>query len=131
MLLNSRLLYVNITQCKSMRVCTTSRAGSFIRPDLWPSTSLTSVISTARHVMSSSSEFISRRCTTSTNRRNDYRVYGMALKTASLTMQLSSGGIIFGHAYGKFMDTKATADSINMHSAIGHETFHFLLSCIW
>jgi len=31
-----------------------------------------------------------------------------ALTTASMTMQLTAGGIIFGHAYGQIMDTGAT-----------------------
>jgi len=54
----------------------------------------------------------------------------MALKTASLRMQLASGVIILGHAYEQIMDTKATAVacSINIHSAEGHEMFHFFVT---
>jgi len=41
----------------------------------------------------------------------------ITMTTASLRMQLMNGGIIFDQAY-----------SINIHSAIGHEMFHFFVT---
>jgi len=38
----------------------------------------------------------------------------MALTTASLRMQLMSGGIIFDHVYGQIMDMSATAVTVSI-----------------
>jgi len=75
-------------------------------------TAPTSIWSTTRYGVSSSSEIVSRRCTTLTNRSSDRWSLGMALTTASLRMQLTSVEVIFDHASGQIMDTWATAVTV-------------------
>jgi len=60
------------------------------------------------------SQFITRRCTTLTNKSSDRRAFGMALTTALLRMQLMSGGIIFDHVYGQIMDMWATTVTVSI-----------------
>jgi len=43
-------------------------------------------------------------------------------------MQLTSGGIIFDHAYGQIMTREQLCDSVNIYSAMCYEMFHFFVT---
>jgi len=83
---------------------------SFIPPDLWPPNS-----PDLNPVESSSSESISRRCTTLMNRSDVCHMFGRALTRPSLKIQLASG-VGVSHMYaGKRRTLLATIVTIFSH----------------